>query len=204
MLNHSLKFLFLFTLLGLTSPARGNGVSFEASIGAPEVTLQNPEGGEAVYSGLGVFGRIYAPIWTNNKNFSSNFVLSGRYIDLNNNSNSNAQQETGTHIGLGAGLHFKIFKIILGVNSHVVKGRHFWVGDINNDYVEFNYNLLSYYAGLEWSFSKNFGLALSYEMASSTADINNNDVPYNESTYWLQFRFDTGASFGKFLGMLFK
>lgn len=193
-------FLLLFIL---NSQAYANGVSFEAAIGYPEVSLQNPNSGEAVYSGIAVSGKLYAPIYVAGS-FSSNFTFSGRYLDLNNNSNSNAQRETGNHIGLGGGLRFKIHKIVLGANYHLIKARHFWVGSTTNDYKEYDYGLFSYYAGLEWLFSKNFGLSMSYESAAANIEIENNPVPYSENTIWLHFRFDTGMPFWGFLGSLFK
>lgn len=183
--------------------AHAEGVSFEAAIGYPEVTLRNPNGTEAIYSGLAALGRLYAPLFAN-KGFAANLVFSGRYVDLNNNGNSATQRETGNHIGLGAGLHLKFYKIVLGASYHMVKARHFWVGDIKDLYTEFEYPLTSYYLGLEWKFSKNFGLSTTYEMATAEPEIEKNAIPYNENTLWLHFRFDTDKSFGNFLGLLFK
>ena len=194
--------LVLFLIHFWATWAWGQGVSFEAAIGSPEVTLQNPTGGVAVYSGLAVTGRLYAPIYTDGI-FTSNFVFSGRYVDLNNNSNSPLQRETGNHIGLGGGLHFKIYRIVTGASYHLAKGRHFWVGDTNNQYTEFDYNVISYYMGLEFMFSKAFGLTLSYETATADMVVENNDVPYKENTLWLHFRFNTGDSVGGFLGKIF-
>lgn len=201
MLNREIIYFLLITFT-FSLTARGNGVSFEAALGSPGIILQNPGGGEAAYSGLAANGKIYAPLYTSVP-FAVNLIFSGRYVDVYNNNNSKSQKETSSHIGLGGGLQFRFYKIITGVNSHVIKGRHFWVGDTNR-FEEFNYNMLSYYAGLEWGFSKNFALALTYEMASTELNISDNVIPYAENTIWLNFRFDTGYSVGQFLGLLFK
>lgn len=122
-MNKFLVTLFLVFLLPIYF-AQAEGVSFEAALGTPEVTLQNPNGTEAIYSGLSVSGKLYFPIY-GSKFFTSNIVFSGRYIDLNNNSSTDSQQETGNHLGFGGGLHFKVYRFTLGYNYHTVKARHF-------------------------------------------------------------------------------
>lgn len=196
---------FLFLMLLITSKAFSRGVSFQAAVGYPEAQIINPDETKALYSGVGLLGRFSLPVWEG-KAFGTRFNLSGRYLDLNNNANSSTQRETGNHIGPGAGLSFNFYRLFLGADYWLIKARHFWVGEVNH-YQEYEYNLLTYYGGLNFEFSNTLSIGLVYTHSQTTIPGEQLDLEgelkYSDSTLWLKFVYSTGDSFGKFLSHLF-
>lgn len=181
------------------------GVSMAASMGQSTVTLSPANQGDAIYSGINLMGQLHIPFYESTA-YSARLGFSGRYLDLTNNSNSSSQREGGNHLGLGMGLKFTVYRLVFGVDYYRVKARHYWVGDVN-DYREFNFPIINWYAGLDFSVSKVFRVSLLYSNGSGTIDradvALDGDAKYEDTTIWLQFSYGTGDSFTQFLSSLF-
>lgn len=202
-----MKFLFALVILFSLNSAwavEGGGVAFSMGAGSGNATIVNPDKTKAHYKVLALEGRGHLPL-IDSANFDADLVGNMRYLDLENSANSKYQSEVGNLIGPGAGLEFRAFKFVLGAEYNVMLARHYAVGSISRD-MKYEMPMTNLYGGLHLQFGQ-LAVSLSYSQASATVPKSSSgltkDSPYTDQIYWLQLTYSTGASFMKFVKILF-
>jgi hypothetical protein len=197
-------FAFLFALF--LSASVYAGIGFDGSIGYPVATITNPDDTKAHYSGLSLQGRFISPL-IESGSFDLTLDLIGRYIDMGNTANAAAQRESGSQMGLGAGLTLRLGKVYLGADMIQARARHFFVGN-KDEYLEYEMTQMSAFLGLRFQIGKAMSAALTYSQASAPIESKftglETNSKYVDTITWLHLTYETGQPLGKFFGDLFK
>lgn len=183
------------------------GVSFEFGLGYPDVKIDyNNADGSAVYSGFAFNTKSYIPIWFGTMG-SLDFTLGGRFLSLRNTASSSTASEHQQQIGLSTGFRVKLFRLTLGLENNFMQAEHYWVGD-NTDELNYSFDVLSTYVGLDFSITENLKLAVLYSQGTGDVPSANSglgaDSAYTDSIYWVNFVYTTGDSFTQLLTKAFK
>ena len=203
----NLKLVFILVFISPLAWASGgaDGITFDAELGYPSVTITNPDNTKAGYGGISLMGRLWAPLYSDGS-FSTNITAGARYHDLKNSANNGSEIETGNHIGPAVGLALHFAKINFGYEYLMMKARHYYIGDIGKK-TEFDYSATSLYGGARIRFGViSFGLSYSYTtgaIAKSETGLSR-DSNYTDQTVWLQVTYQTDTSLGEIAGNLAK
>jgi hypothetical protein len=200
-------FALIFILFSIHAHAGqkfGEGVAASVGFGQGGSTLKNPDDTDAHYKMLTIEAKGSIPL-IESDDFATYLTGNMRYLDLKNTANNSAQSEVGNLIGPGAGLHFRLFKFVLGADYNYMIGRYYAVGAVSNS-TQYNMPLTSLYGGFSIPF-KMLSVSISYSQASGAIPKAESglskDVPYTDQIYWIQLTYSTGASFSKFWDYLF-
>lgn len=180
-------------------------IQFNGYLGQPSVTMTNPDGTNAFYSGIALKGQAGFSLFDSHK-FGIHLLGTGKYLDLKNSANDYITRETGNHVGAGAGVHVDLFKFFGSVEYEYVLARHYVVGPISNS-LEFSYSPMTIAYGLKFDFGQ---VSLMIRASTTTATIAasavklSTAVPYKDSTYWIGLSFRPNVSVGGIIGDLFK
>jgi hypothetical protein len=198
--------LLILFLMGVQSAGANDagGVAFSIGAGMGKATIENPDQTKAHYKVLALEGRGQIPLIVT-PSFEADLLGSMRYLDLENTANNGFQSEVANLIGPGAGLEFRAFKFVLGVEYHLMLARHYAVGNTSRD-MKYEMPMLNLYGGLNFQF-KQLSVSLSYSQGSASVPKASSglakDSPYTDQIFWLQFTYSTGASFTNFIKFLF-
>lgn len=200
----ALLLIFISPILACAAGDFGKGVGFDLGLGYGGATIKNPDDSKANYRALAAIGRFQVPLFERDK-FSANVVPSIRYLDLSNTANNGAQSEVGNLIGPGLGLQIRAYKFLLGMDYHLMLGRHYAVGNFSRS-SKYEMPTINMYAGYTVPF-KQLSVSIYYSQSTGTIPASSTglskDAPYSDQVYWLQFTYSTGASFAKFFDYLF-
>ncbi|MDC0980231.1 hypothetical protein OAQ84_00700 [Bdellovibrionales bacterium] len=181
------------------------GVSVSAAGGVSNFTIDT-SGGEAIYSGYGLGLQINIPVWKN-KISALNVGLNVEYIDAANNANSDLSKEMVKFMGPGGGINFNIYRVLIGVNYSALKAQHYWLGNPHEE-LSYDLNLLSYYYGIHFSINDSLSVLLSQNISKGSLPSEktnfSRDAPFNSSTFWIHFSYNSGKSIPDFMESLFK
>ncbi len=196
--------LILVSLQARADRKFGEGVAASVGLAQGGATIKNPDDTKAQYKLLAVQAQGLIPL-IESDHFASYLTGNVRYVDLTNTRNDDSQSEVGNMIGPGAGLHFRLYKFVLGAEYNYLIGRYYAVGNVSNS-SEYKMPQTNLYAGYSIPF-KMLSVSLSYSMASGTIPKAESqlskDAPYTDQIYWIQLTYSTGASFSKFWDYLF-
>lgn len=184
-----------------------SGIQAEVSAGGGTSSILNTDGTSAYYTTLAVEGRGLIPLFGGDGQSRISLSLVGgiRYLDLSNSVTMGSQKEVANMIGPGAGLQLRLFKFVGGMQYDYMLARHYAIGPMSRD-LEYQMPLTKTYYGLQIPFGQ---LAIAFTYSSSTGTVPkaatrlSADSPYADQLYWLNFTYSTGASFWRFLEMLF-
>jgi hypothetical protein len=182
----------------------GRGLSAQAELGLPTVSIANPDGTNAYYTGVTVLGRGILPL-IDGKLFSINLVGNAKYLDLRNTANSGSQKEYANHIGGGVGASINLWIFFYGIDYNYMFARHYAVGTISRE-LNFNYSTAMSYYGVQKDFgqlSLGGGMSLSSATISKRASGLSADSPYTEKIYFVFARYSTGLTIPRMFKALF-
>ena len=182
------------------------GLSFELSLSQPTAKIDFGAPIDAIYSGLGVHGRVVFPMYFG-KAGSANFTLGAKFLNLTNNLNSTETKEISQYLGPVAGLKFSLYRLFFGAEYSYLSANHYWIGD-NSDELAFNLGQFSYFAGLSFKITDDLDFAVEYNLGSGKVPKNatgiTQDGTFSDETLWLKFIYTSGKSFNDFLKSAFK
>lgn len=196
--------IFLYNPLANGKSGAG-GVTFDGALGMPAVTIENPNGQKAGYSGLSLQGRLLAPIYGDN-GFSTQIHGVLRYHDLENKLRSEHGTEVANHIGPGLGLSFRLGRLTAGYEYMLMEARHYFIGNIGHK-TTYSYTASTAFVGFVVPFGDlGVGIGYNYTMGNISKDETglSKDSPYNEQSIWFHLTYDTGTSLGEFAKKLVK
>lgn len=195
--------MLLVSPIGALAKMESGGVKMELSIGQPGVTIENPDGTKAGYSGLSAMGRGFLPVMGSGF-FRADFTGTIKYLDLSNTANGD-QKEFAQYLGPGLGLQISISRFYIGADYMFLKGRHSAVGPFANQN-EFNITGVDIHAGVRMEFGTGaIGFAwsqMSSTVPSSATGLSKNS-PWADQVYWLQFSYNFKSTPGKLIKDLF-
>lgn len=189
---------------GESSSGRAYKLGVDASIGYPQVRMENPSGGKVLYDGVAVLGELIVPLIDTSK---FRFLLKPGvvYYDLYNKANSDTQKELANLIGPGVSAQIMMSNFAFGARYNKLWGRHFGTGTFSGT-VNYQIDTISFYGG----YVKRFGqLSIGGYYSTSTSEIPraetglSRSTPFQEQTYWINATFTTNQSLFEILGKLF-
>ncbi len=205
MFRISLFILGSMVLGGLPAWAKldSSGVKMELSIGQPSLSIENPDGTKAGYSGLSAMGRGFLPVF-GGSGFRADLTGTIKYLDLSNTANGE-QKEYAQYLGPGLGFQLTVSRFFIGADYLYLKGRHSAVGPFVN-HREFDISGVDIYAGVRIEFGTgSLGFAWSQMSSSVPASSTNlsTDSPWKDQVYWLQFSYSFKTTPGNLVKSLF-
>lgn len=200
--------VLIFLLISYLSPSAFafGEISFGASLGVPDVRIQNEDGSLAYYEGLAFKGRTGINLISTN-NFFTDLNFNINYMDLENRANTGDQKESGRHLGGGLDLSFRMYRFVAGYSYYQVDAKHYWVGNVTNDFKRFNYTKTGWYAGLDFNISKSTMLGVVY--TANTANLpkdemeTSKDLKFDENTIYLRLTVSTSETIADFFSFIF-
>lgn len=205
----AVRWIFLISLIGLAAvqaaqaKSGDSGVKLELSVGQPSVSIENPDGTKAGYSGLSAMGRGFVPLMSGSS-FRLDLTGTIKYLDLSNTANGE-QKEFAQYLGPGLGLQISLSRFFIGADYMYLKGRHSAVGPFANQ-SEFDISGLDIHAGIRIDFGTgSLGFAWSQMTSVVPASSTNlsKDSPWADQVYWLQFSYNFKTTTGNLFKSLF-
>ncbi len=199
-----LVILFLLTFCRV-SWAFGE-ISFGAQLGQAGLGITNDDGTVAYYDGLAFQGNTGVNFFrTKKSSLGLNFNLN--YLDIENRANSSIQRESGRHLGLGVDLSVRFYRFSAGYDYFYEDAKHYWVGNLNNDYNNFKYIKTGWHAGLDFNVSKSTRLGLIYSNHTATLPKSEmrstSDLKLEESTFYIRVSVSTDETIADFFSYIF-
>lgn len=181
-------------------------ISFGAQLGRAGVGISNDDGTMAYYDGLTFQGSTGINL-VNAKKLSTSLNLNLNYLDVENRASTGGQREAGKHLGAGADLGVRLYRFTAGYSYLLVDAKHYWVGDTNNAYVNFQYTKSGWYAGLDFNIARSTKLGLIYTSQSASLPkdkfLAGKDLSMEERTIFIRVSVSTSETLADFFSYIF-
>lgn len=197
--------LFFASALAQAVSTKNGGLFLEANLGAPFVSLENPDKTKANYDGFAAVARVGNP-FINSGTFSLSGLISAKYINLRNVANKPDSSEYAEHIGWGPGARIGFWNLFFGADYWLMHASHRTQGNISRE-LELNYKAFSYYIGAVYPVGA-VKMGVTYTMESAVylqEDTHlSTDSKYEEKIYMFTITVDTGLDITKPFAPIFK
>lgn len=205
-----IRFLVSFILIFVSISAygfstKGGGLFLEANLGAPYVSLENPDKTKANYDGFAAVARVGNP-FINSGTFSLSGLISAKYINLRNVANKPDSSEYAEHLGWGPGVRVGFWNLYFGADYWLMHASHRTNGSISRE-LELNYKAFSYYVGAVYPVGAvKMGVTYAMESAIYAQEDSrlSTDSKYEESIYMFTVIVETGLDITKPFAPIFK